>query len=170
MEFLNSEAVPQIRPTPHDLPHVLEHEGELPAREHVENPEEKARREEIEWRCAQLRRGPTPGKPARYERKKLDPRAKKNWNDDPMVRPRQTAMAGITATLWSSVCHHVNLGSMIRACGKYAEDALPRVYGWMDRSAHVRKQSPQINHPLTQWPSAWLTRGEEAGGNNARYR
>jgi hypothetical protein len=85
-----------------------------------------------------------------------------------MVKPHQTAMAGLTETLWSAVCHHVNLGSMIEACGEYAEDALLRVYGWMDRSAHARKHAPQINHLLTQWPSAWLTRGEEAGGNNAR--
>jgi DNA-directed RNA polymerase specialized sigma24 family protein len=50
---------------------IVEHEGQFAPREHVESPRHKAAREEIEWRCAQLR--PAVTKPT-TRIKKPDPR------------------------------------------------------------------------------------------------
>jgi hypothetical protein len=57
--------------------------------------------------------------------------------------------------------HHINVGHVISTCGEYVEDALLMLYGWMDRRAEAKKSAFEVKHPLTQWPTAWLTRGEE---------
>jgi hypothetical protein len=98
-----------------------EAEGNLQPRVPHETPRHQAAREAIERSCARLR--PAATKPT------MPPKS------TPRDGPHETQMKIISVALSHSVWTplYVGLGCVIEACGKCAEDALLKIYGWMDR-------------------------------------
>lgn len=67
---------------------------------------------------------------------------------------------------WSP--HHLSVGNVLDVCGKWAKEALLMVYGWRERLSYAKQDVFEVKHPMTKWPSAWLTKGETAETDAAR--